>query len=79
MQNNSSYSEYKPFIRHKRLKSAHKYKMMLSHHEVVPPNLKLSMPFESWSWWSIPVIPAVRRLRQKDCKFKASPDYIIRP
>jgi hypothetical protein len=25
----------------------------------------------SQAWWQIPVIPALRKLRQEDCKFKA--------
>jgi hypothetical protein len=33
----------------------------------------------SEAWWYTPVIPALRRLRQKDHKFKASLDYTIRP
>jgi hypothetical protein len=27
-------------------------------------------------WWCIPVIPALRRLRQEDCKFEVSLNYI---
>jgi hypothetical protein len=30
-------------------------------------------------WWYIPVIPALRRLRQENYKFKASLCYIERP
>jgi hypothetical protein len=29
-----------------------------------------------WAWWYKPVIPALGRLRQEDCKFEASLDYI---
>jgi hypothetical protein len=29
--------------------------------------------------WYIPVIPAVRKLQQEDCKFKPSFNYIVRP
>jgi hypothetical protein len=28
------------------------------------------------AWWCIPVIPALRKLRQKDCEFKARLGYI---
>jgi hypothetical protein len=31
------------------------------------------------AWWQMPVIPALRRLRQKDQKFKASLGYLARP
>jgi hypothetical protein len=31
------------------------------------------------AWWYIPVIPALRSLRQKDCKFKANLGWIGRP
>jgi hypothetical protein len=30
----------------------------------------------SWVWWFTLVIPAFKRLRQKDTKFLASMDYI---
>jgi hypothetical protein len=30
-------------------------------------------------WWCVPVIPALRRLRQKNCEFEASLDYTVRP
>jgi hypothetical protein len=26
----------------------------------------------SWAWWCMSIIPALRRLRQKDCKFKTT-------
>jgi hypothetical protein len=28
-------------------------------------------------WWHTAVIPALRRLRKKECKFKANLDYIV--
>jgi hypothetical protein len=37
-------------------------------------DIKLSI-FKSrlcWSWWFMPVIPALEQLRQEDCKFKAN-------
>jgi hypothetical protein len=30
-------------------------------------------------WWHIPVIPALRRMRQEYCEFKTIPGYIVRP
>jgi hypothetical protein len=30
-------------------------------------------------WWHTPTIPAVRRLRQEDYKFKVSQNYIATP
>jgi hypothetical protein len=30
-------------------------------------------------WWHIPVFPAVKRIRQEDCMFKASLGNIARP
>jgi hypothetical protein len=27
---------------------------------------------KSQAWWNIPIIPALRRLRKENCKFKAS-------
>jgi hypothetical protein len=30
-------------------------------------------------WWYIPVIPAIRRLRWENPKFKPSLGYIVRP
>jgi hypothetical protein len=30
-------------------------------------------------WWHTPVIPALRRLRQEDCKFKVCLGFIVRP
>jgi hypothetical protein len=33
----------------------------------------------SWAWWYTPVIPALRKAQQEDCKFEASLDYIVRP
>jgi hypothetical protein len=32
-----------------------------------------------YSWWCMPVIPALLRLRQEDHKFKTSLGYIARP
>jgi hypothetical protein len=32
----------------------------------------------SWTWWYIPITPALRRLRQKNVKFKASQSYTER-
>jgi hypothetical protein len=34
--------------------------------------------YDSQTWWYMPIIPAFRRLREEDCKFKASLDYIGR-
>jgi hypothetical protein len=31
-----------------------------------------SLKMKSQVWWLMPIIPALRRLRQEDCKFKAS-------
>jgi hypothetical protein len=33
----------------------------------------------SWAWRFMPVIPALGRWRQKDCEFKTSLCYIVRP
>jgi hypothetical protein len=33
---------------------------------------------ESWVWWCMPVIPALRRWRQEDHELKASLHYIVR-
>jgi hypothetical protein len=33
----------------------------------------------SWEWWYTYAIPALRRLRQEDLKFKASLGYTARP
>jgi hypothetical protein len=30
-------------------------------------------------WWYIPIIPALRRLRQEDLKVETSLGYIVRP
>jgi hypothetical protein len=35
--------------------------------------------FRSWAWWCIPVIPALKRWKQKDQEFKASMSYMARP
>jgi hypothetical protein len=29
-------------------------------------------------WWYTPAFPALRRLKQEDCKFKVSLGYIVR-
>jgi hypothetical protein len=34
---------------------------------------------DNWVWWCAPGIPALGRLKQEDCKFKASLSYITRP
>jgi hypothetical protein len=39
-------------------------------------NTKVSL---SQAWWHTPLIPALRRLKQKDHKFEASLGYIARP
>jgi hypothetical protein len=31
-----------------------------------------------WAWWYIPVIPALRRLRQEDYEYEASLNYIAK-
>jgi hypothetical protein len=33
----------------------------------------------SWVYWCTPVIPALRRWKQEDCKFGVSLGYIVRP
>jgi hypothetical protein len=33
----------------------------------------------SWTWWLISIIPALRRLKQKDPEFEASLGYTARP
>jgi hypothetical protein len=40
-------------------------------HEVLSSNPVLSI----WAWWCTSVIPSPRRLRQKDCEFRA----VLRP
>jgi hypothetical protein len=30
-------------------------------------------------WWHTPVISALRRLKQEDCEFDVSLNYIVRP
>lgn len=38
------------------------------------------IPFKSQAWWLMPIIPALKRLRQEDChKFKVKLGYIVRP
>jgi hypothetical protein len=34
---------------------------------------------KGWGWWFVPVIPAIRRLRQEDQQFKVSLGYTVRP
>lgn len=31
----------------------------------------------SWAWWQIPVIPALKSLRQEDCKLKGIMGYTV--
>jgi hypothetical protein len=33
----------------------------------------------SWTWWFMPIIPALGMLRQENCAFKASLCYTVRP
>lgn len=32
----------------------------------------------SWVWWHMPIIPVLKRLRQKDHKLETSLGYIVR-
>jgi hypothetical protein len=40
--------------------------------ETTPHPTVLKKPSLSWVWWRMPVIPALGRGRQEDCKFEAS-------
>jgi hypothetical protein len=48
--------------------------LLLSDMTILLPSLKL---LESQAWLCMPVIPTLRKLRQKDCEFKASLGYKI--
>jgi hypothetical protein len=37
--------------------------------------LTISKQLTSWTWWYIPVILVLRRLRQEDLKFETGLDY----
>jgi hypothetical protein len=39
----------------------------------------LKKVFRGQAWWYIPVIPASGRLKQEDCEFEASQEYMGRP
>jgi hypothetical protein len=44
-----------------------------------PHLLVVSILYSSQAWWYLPVIPALRSLRQKDCQFQASLGSAARP
>lgn len=41
------------------------------------PQAYMKSLIKSWPWRGIPVTPTLSRLRQGDCKFQASPCYIV--
>jgi hypothetical protein len=55
-------------------------KMRKDHHECYLPVISAHKTKESFNqvWWSTPVIPALRRLRQNYYKLQANLGYIVR-
>jgi hypothetical protein len=45
---------------------------------LIASNLHSKVLTEGQVWWHAPVIPALRRLMQEDCRFKASLSYVSR-